>query len=724
MENQHDQRIKKLISNQGGEFLNEKFKELSSSCGFTHVFSPAYTPQHNGFAEKANCTILDKSKCPLNGCGLPKRYWAEAVNTTTLLSNLIPTPSMHNHSPYALWTGNSPIIKKLHIFGCQAVVLIQRNLRDWKLGESGYFLSFSIKPPIKQLSTSGHEESLVDEIQPSSDDLPPETQEAVDEVRLLESSSSDIGKGVVDEVHPLHPTLVSCDIAHSNILPYSRRAGALIITEGDVPCTYKMAINSLSKDLWTNAIEKELMSMETLGVWEVVDLSPTFKLVSTTWVFKVKKDHPNNVVEHKARICAQGFTQTSGINFEETYSPTGCLNSLHTLIVHTALNRLLFHQIDIKSAILNAPLAKNVYLSVPQGLGLDQRKVCLRIKKAIYGLKKAPLSWYEHLKGWLISIGLSSCVFHWQDPLPLWLYIHMDDIATFGKDISLFKTKISKELQTKEIGPADLMMGVKVTQLESFLSLNQHHFDESLLELYGMGDCRPVSTPLIPNHHLAAARKEDLSSVSTLKISYRSTIGSLNYLSTTTRPNLSYAVSMLSQFLEHLGMRHWKAFLHALRYLRGTQDLVLVYHVGNISSGIAAYSDADWGNFPDTRRWTTGFLETFDGFLAIWKTRKQLTVSLSTLEAEYKSLCDVTSELLWLRQWCAEAGLVTGNSATLIHEDNQGCISTVNSDTRIDGKRMKHVYIQLQIVREAIKDSKIRLIYTPTSSMLADFLTK
>ncbi|MBW0554839.1 hypothetical protein O181_094554 [Austropuccinia psidii MF-1] len=536
MENQHDQRIKKLISNLGGKFLNEQFKDLSSSCRFTHVFSPAYTLQHDGFAERENCTILDKAKCLLNGCGLPKRFWAEAVNTATLLSNLIPTPSRPNHSPYASWTGNSPRIKKLCIFGCQVVVLIQPSLRDWKLGESRYFLSFSIKPPIIH-STSGHEEGLVDEIQPSSDDHPPETQEEVDKVHPLESSSSDIGKGVVDEVHPLsspgeeeerhaivqpqlqvigprHPTLVSCDIAQSNILPYSRRAGALITAAGNVPRTYKMAINSLSKDLWINAIEKELKSMETLGVWEVVDLSPTFKLVGTTWFFKVKKDHLNSIFEHKARLCAQ----------------------------------------DIKSVFLNAPLAKTVYLSVPQGLGLDQRKVCLRLKKAIYVLKQALLAWYKHLKWWLVSIGFSSCtldpcVFHRQSPLPLWLYIHVDDISIFGKDVHLFKTEISKEFQIKDIGPADLILGVKVTQSESFLSLDQHHFAESLLELYGMGDYRPFSTPLIPNHHLAASSKEDLSSFSALKISYRSIISSLNYLSTATRPDLSYAISMLSQFL-------------------------------------------------------------------------------------------------------------------------------------------------------------------------------
>ncbi|MBW0500558.1 hypothetical protein O181_040273 [Austropuccinia psidii MF-1] len=90
MENQHDRKIKNVVSDNGGEFLNKSFKSMASNSGFINTFSPSYTPQHNDFAKRANCTILDKSKCLLNGCGLPKKFWAEAVNTATLLCNRIP----------------------------------------------------------------------------------------------------------------------------------------------------------------------------------------------------------------------------------------------------------------------------------------------------------------------------------------------------------------------------------------------------------------------------------------------------------------------------------------------------------------------------------------------------------------------------------------------------------------------------------------------------------
>ncbi|MBW0536909.1 hypothetical protein O181_076624 [Austropuccinia psidii MF-1] len=524
-------------------------------------------------------------------------------------------------------------------------------------------------------------------------------------------------------IGPRHPTLISSNIDQSNILPYSRRAGALLTSVEVAPRTFKMAINSPSKEVWLEAIAKELDSMDALKVWEIVDLDPSFKLVGTTWVFKIKKDHLGNVTEHKARLCAQGFPQTAGVDFENTYSPTGRLNSLRTLIAFAARNDLLFHQIDIKSAFLNAPLMECVYLSIPQGLNQDQRRFCLKLKKAIYGLKQAPLAWYDRLRGWLISVNFSPCildpyVFYRSGDSPLWLYVHVDDIAIFGKDVEPFKAKVSRELDVKDIGAADLMLGVKVTQQDDLISLNQQHFCESLLDLYGMGDCRPVCTPLIPNQQLSSASEEELSSFNALGISYRSAIGSINYLSTATRPDLSYAVSSLSQFLERPGINHWKAFLHVLRYLRGTQDPALTYYKGN-NSGIVAYSDADWGNCPDTRRLITGFLATFSGCLVIWKTRKQPTVSLSTSEAEYKSLCDLTSELLWMSQLYKEASLYGEDTAIPIHEDNQGC-----GNSGMNGKRMKHVDIQLHFVREAIGSSKTRLVYTPTGKMLADFLTK
>ncbi|MBW0535014.1 hypothetical protein O181_074729 [Austropuccinia psidii MF-1] len=270
-----------------------------------------------------------------------------------------------------------------------------------------------------------------------------------------------------------------------------------------------------------------------------------------------------------------------GIDFGKTYAPTGRLNSLRTLIAFACINKLQFHQIDVKSAFLNAQLKETVYLAIPQGLQLDRQKFCLRLNKAIYGLKQAPLAWYERLKNWLRSVKFSvctldPCVFYRAGSIPVWLYVHVDDIAIFSSDTSTFKSEMSREFDIKDIGVADLMLGVKICQTDDGISLNQQHFTEALLEQYGMERCKVMVTPLTPNEHLAQATEEEITAFRNIKVNYRSAIGSINYLSTATRPDLSFAVSALSQYLERPGIKHWQAFLHVLKYLRGSCDRPLL----------------------------------------------------------------------------------------------------------------------------------------------------
>ncbi|MBW0551268.1 hypothetical protein O181_090983 [Austropuccinia psidii MF-1] len=118
METQHNCSLKKMVSDRGGEVLDSHFQQLANECGFVHSFSPAYTPKHNGFAERANRTILEKTRCMLNATKLTHSYWSEAVSTASLLLNYVPTPSRHT-----LWTSLPPRIKKLRVFGCQAIVM-------------------------------------------------------------------------------------------------------------------------------------------------------------------------------------------------------------------------------------------------------------------------------------------------------------------------------------------------------------------------------------------------------------------------------------------------------------------------------------------------------------------------------------------------------------------------------------------------------------------------
>ncbi|MBW0517754.1 hypothetical protein O181_057469 [Austropuccinia psidii MF-1] len=385
--------------------------------------------------------------------------------------------------------------------------------------------------------------------------------------------------------------------------------------------------------------------MDRLKVWNVIDLKKEYKLLGTTRVFKI----------------------------------------------------------DIKSAFLNAPLNKTVYLNIPQGLAIDRKQYCLHLNKEIYGLKQAPLAWYTRLQKWLQNAVFVTSI--------------------FGKDIHIFKKEINNEFEIKDMGPPNLLLGMKISQLEEGIGMDQQHFVESLLELYGMQDCKPVSTPLVPNKHLGPATEAERIAFDSLQINFRSAVGSINYLIKATWPDLSFAVSSLSQYHEKPGIQHWRAFLHVLKYLCGTQEMGLWYSRKG-EAGLIAYSNADWGNCRETRRFTSGFLTHLHGCLIFWKTRKQPLVSISTAEAEYKSLCDLTFELLWFHQLCQEVNILLLNTAITIWEDNKSCINIANGNCNFNNKIMKHVDIQLHFVKEAIHSNLITLQYAPTTEMLADFLTK
>ncbi|MBW0479541.1 hypothetical protein O181_019256 [Austropuccinia psidii MF-1] len=152
-----------------------------------------------------------------------------------------------------------------------------------------------------------------------------------------------------------------------------------------------------------------------------------------------------------------------------------------------------------------------------------------------------------------------------------------------------------------------------------------------------MSNCKPTVTPLIPNQYLCPETDKEKEKLKSLQVNYKSAIGSINYVSSVTCPDLCFAVSTLSQYLEPPGIQHWKSFLHVLRYLKGGLEVGLNYPKSR-KDILISWSDADRGNCMETRRSIIGFLSTFNGCLVLWKTRKQPSVSTSITEAEYKAL--------------------------------------------------------------------------------------
>ncbi|XP_062703498.1 uncharacterized protein LOC134285956 [Aedes albopictus] len=186
------------------------------------------------------------------------------------------------------------------------------------------------------------------------------------------------------------------------------------------------------------------------------------------------------------------------------------------------------------------------------------------------------------------------------------------------------------------------------------------------------------------------------------------------------RPDICAAVNLLSRFQNAPTEEHWKALKRVVRYLQGTKDFSLVYSRTK-NDPLIGYADADWGSDVNDRRSTSGFcFKIFDNTVT-WVTRKQSTVSLSSTEAEYVSLSQAACEAIWLRNLATEFG-VDPDSPVVIFEDNQSCIQVAKEPR--DQKRLKHIDIRYNFVRERIEEHEIEVQYIPTGKQVADLLTK
>ncbi len=190
----------------------------------------------------------------------------------------------------------------------------------------------------------------------------------------------------------------------------SQRQMILTLTsEDDVPTTYKQAINHPDSDKWKHSMDLEISSMSALDVYELVPRTSDMNVISSRWLFKIKRDANNLPTIYKARLVAKGFQQKHGIDYDETYAPVAKYKSIKMLLSLTAQLGLMIHQIDYKTAFLNATLTEVIYMAQPDGYETSASHVW-RLKKAIYGLKQSPREWNAEIDSTLNELGYTSTI--------------------------------------------------------------------------------------------------------------------------------------------------------------------------------------------------------------------------------------------------------------------------------------------------------------------------
>lgn len=499
------------------------------------------------------------------------------------------------------------------------------------------------------------------------------------------------------------------------------RATVTPLTE-EIPTTVQQA---LKDPRWRRAMYEELEAQLKNHTWDVVTPRKHINIVGCKWVFTIKRHADGSIDRFKARLVAKGFTQRPGLDYNETFSPVVKPATIRLVLSVSVSNHWPIRQFDVNHAFLQGQLDDEVYMMQPPGF-TDQDNphgVC-RLRKAVYGLKQAPRAWYNELRTFLLQSGFTNSIadaslfIYNQNGVLLYMLVYVDDIILTGNNnthLQKFITSFSTRFSLKDLGNISYFLGMEAHRNTQGLLLTQNRYIADLLTRTKMSGAKPVATPMCPNTTLTL-KSGDLMKDPT---QYRAVVGSLQYLSLT-RPDISFAVNRLSQYMHQPTTEHWNAVKRLLRYLVGTQNQGLYFATSNTPS-LHAYTDADWAGNKDDYTSTGAYIVYFGRHPIAWSSKKQTGVARSSTEAEYRSIASTTAEICWIQSLISELGVrTTGTPA--IYCDNIG--ATYLAANPVFHSRMKHLALDYHFVRHQVQQGNVRVTHVASQDQLADALTK
>ncbi|KAM2315364.1 hypothetical protein ACFX1S_028273 [Malus domestica] len=773
IENRLNRTIKVLQTDGGGEFTSLAFRHFLRDHGITHQLSCPHTPQQNGIVERKHRHVTEMGLCLLAQSHLPQTFWVEAFTTAAFLINRLPLHNLGNVSPYEKLFAKVPDYRFLKTFGCTCFphlvpynkhklmpksipcvfigydnnykgyrcldvasgkVYISRNVQFDEL-TFPYKDRRTISPPHEPSHQPLFLEPLMHAAAPASDPPPPHSPPTAiaaptptSPATPFQSSASTTASspqpvpspestpprkfGSINALtydSPMHP------------LPHGLTA-ALEDPMSIEPTSYTQASKFPH---WQQAMKEEHDALLQNHTWSLVPATPHMNIVGCKWVFRVKRKADGSIDRHKARLVAKGFNQQVGVDYDETFSPVVKPGTIRTILALAVSHNWSLQQLDVRNAFLNGILHEEVYMKQPPGfVDSDRSQYVCRLHKALYGLKQAPRAWFQRLASFLRTHGFShsksdaSLFIYHSSTYSLYVLVYVDDLIVTGSNndaIHRFIDTICTSFASRKLGDLHFFLGMEVTRRGRHLSLTQSRYASDLLRKFKMDQCKPSPTPFLSSLRLSAHDGDPLSDPDV----YRSMVGGLQYL-TLTRPDISFAVNQVCQYMHNPKSTHLQAVKRIYRYIKGTVEQGLLFH-SSPDFSIQGFSDADWAGSIDDRRSTSGACIFLGPNLLTWTAKKQSTVSRSSSKAEYRALATTAAEIRWFCYLFRELGIPL-RTPPCIFVDN---VSTLHMAANpVFHARTRHIEIDYHFVRELLTQGVLQTRHISSHHQIADIFTK
>lgn len=740
-------RIAKLRTDNGGEYFGGEFVRFCRERGIQMTPTAPYTPQQNGVSERMNRTLMEKVRTILHESGCPFMFWGEALYASTYTLNRSPTSALSvPKTPYEMWFGVKPDVSKLKVFGCIAYTHVNMEYRtkldkkSRRLCMMGYapngyrlwdenFDRITVSRDVKFDEHHFYFPKVDDELQENPNfcevEKRPELEiiEVENDLPLNENSEDDfmsVGEPSENEFQdiPEQEGRPQRTIRPPAWLRDYETVALSLNGSGDIPQNIDELRKRTDWDQWKQAIDEELCALKENNTWTLVDELPEgHKAINSMWIFNIKD---GETVRYKARLVAKGCSQRPGIDFSDTFAPVAKMTTIRTMLSIAVKKNWIIHQMDVKTAFLNGNLNEEVYMKLPR----DENgivKIC-KLNKSLYGLKQAGRNWNQRFNEVVTQLGFQrlnsdTCLYKCPEK-DLFIILYVDDILLFGSNISgikWIKEKLSDYFKMKDLGDVKNFLGLEISRnLErGTIELSQQSYVDKILDTFGMKDCRAASTPMDLNCKWVRSEK-------CTDKPFKELLGCLQYLTLMSRPDITIAVSILSQFQSMPGDEHWVGLKRILRYLHGTKTYRLVYSREKDDEPLKGYADADFANDIEERKSNSGNVFLVYGNIVSWKSKRQQIVTLSSTEAELVSLCEAGKEGVWISNLLQEVGI--SSIPFTIYEDNIPCIR-ISEEPR-EHQRTKHIDVRYMYVRNLIHEKKIVLEYIRSEDQIADMFTK